>query len=210
MVARPVAAADLPAPLEPYLERLESRAVGGIDGRAHGLPRRATSAPEPFAGVSVVLVPFDGQVEASLDRIKASFRDSMAAYTAADAEVTAVRERYERDLRTAGGEALIFRAVSDGSGSFAVSGVPAGDWLLLAWREERHAVKGPRTPGRDAGRFQGIHVVTGHVAVSHWRVRVSVRAGETTAVTLSDRAVWLTAVRVEVAGSPPTGAAPHR
>jgi len=115
----------------------------------------------------------------------------------AHADVTAVREAYERELLAAGAGELIRGAVSDATGKLRLEGVPAGEWLLLGWREESHAVKAARTPAKDAGHFAAPPTMTGYGAVSYWRIRVSLRAGETTEVSLSDRSVWLTAVREE-------------
>jgi hypothetical protein len=75
--------------------------------------------------------------------------------------------------------------------------MPAGEWLLLGWREDSHAVRAAKTPAKDAGYFATAPTMTGYGAVSYWRMRVSLRAGETTEVSLSDRSVWLNAVREE-------------
>jgi hypothetical protein len=205
----PAAAVDLRGLVSPYLQAQESRTLGEIDARAHAQPRRASSDPVPLAGVSVLLLPFAAEVAARIDQIKARLRDSLATYTRAHADLTAVREQYERQLRAVGAGQLVRRGVSDSSGVLHLDEVPVGDWLMLAWREEPHPVKSPRTAGGDAGRFRDVPVITGYAAVSYWRMRVSVRAGETTAVTLSDRGIWLTAIREELANPralPDTGA----
>ena len=49
-----------------------------------------------------------------------------------------------------------------------------------------------------ASATQAAPAMKGYGAVSYWRVRVSLRAGETTEVSLSDRSVWLTAVREQL------------
>jgi hypothetical protein len=145
----------------------------------------------------VLAFPYAADVDAHLDAIKRQQRDSLANYTEAHAEVTAVREAYERELLAAGAGELIRGAVSDATGKLRLEGVPAGEWLLLGWREESHAVKAARTQTKDAGHFATTPTMTGYGAVSYWRMRVSLRAGETTEVSLSDRSVWLTAVREE-------------
>jgi hypothetical protein len=184
--------------VSPYLRALEARAVGEIDGRAFGEPRRPSAPASPYEGVSLLAFPYAADVDAHLDAIKRQQRDSIANYTEAHADVTAVREAYERELLTAGAGELIRGAVSDATGRVRLEGVPAGEWLLLGWREESHAVKAARTPTRDAGHFATAPTVTGYGAVSYWRMRVSLRAGETTEVSLSDRSVWLNAVREEL------------
>ena len=65
--------------------------------------------------------------------------------------------------------------------------------LLLGWREER-TQSASRTPAKTRA-FATVPTMTGYGAVSYWRMRVSLRAGETAEVSLTDRSVWLTAVR---------------
>ena len=195
--ARP-GAEDRREQVSPYLRALEARAVGEIDGRAFGEPRRPSAQAPPYEGVSLLAFPYAADVDAHLDAIKRQQRDSIGHYTEAHADVTAVREAYERELLAAGAGELIRGAVSDATGRLRLDGVPAGEWLLLGWREEAHAVKAARTPTRDAGHFATTPTVTGYGAVSYWRMRVSLRAGETTEVSLSDRSVWLNAVREEL------------
>ena len=194
----PPGAEDRREQVSPYLRALEARAVGEIDGRASGEPRRPSVPAPPYEGVSLLAFPYAADVDALLDAIKRQQRDSIANYTETHADVTAVREAYERELLAAGAGELIRGAVSDATGKLRLEGVPAGEWLLLGWREESHAVKAARTPAKDAGRFATAPTMTGYGAVSYWRMRVSLRAGETTEVSLSDRSVWLTAVREEL------------
>jgi hypothetical protein len=196
--ARPAAAQGPRELLVPYLKGLEERAVGEVEGRAFGEPRRPSASPVPYDGVSVLLLPYAAEVDAKLDGIKGHLRDSLTHYVEAHADVTAVRVDFEREVIFAGGGELIRGAVTDSGGVLRLAGVPAGEWLLLGWREEEHALKGARPPRRDGSRFGDLPTTTGYAAVSHWRMRVSVRAGEVTVVDLSDRSVWLTAVREEL------------
>ena len=200
IIAAAAPAAALPSRelVAPYLQALEARRVGDVEGRAEGLPKRPSAPAAPLSGVSVLIMPLEPEVEARLDAIKSRMRDSITAYSGAYADVVAVRTAYERELLAAGGGELIRGAVSDNAGVLRLDGVPAGEWLLLAWREEAHAVKETKTPPKDASRYTDIPVLTGYEAVSYWKMRVSVRAGETTAIALSDRSVWMTAVREEL------------
>jgi hypothetical protein len=198
-LASPAAAQDPTALVGPYLKALAARTVGEVEGRAHGAPRRASSPPVPYDGVSVLLLPYAAEVEAKLDGIKTHMRDSLTSYLEAYADLTAVRADFERELLFAGGGELIRGAVTDAAGSLRLAGVPVGEWLLLAWREELHEAKGAKAPPRSAAGYRDIPVATGYAAVSYWRMRVSVRAGEVTSLDLGDRGVWLTAVRQELA-----------
>ena len=83
--------------------------MGEIDGRASGEPRRPSAPASPYEGVSVLAFPYAADVDAHLDAIKRQQRDSLANYTEAHAEVTAVREAYERELLAAGAGELIHR-----------------------------------------------------------------------------------------------------
>jgi len=181
----------------PYLRALEAGELGEIAGRAFGIPRHPSAPAPPFQGVSVLAFPYASDVDAHLDAIKRQQRDSMGNYTETHADLTAVREAYERELLAAGAGELIRGAVSDAAGQVRLQGVPAGEWLVIGWREEPHAVKASKTPSKDAGRFAPAPTLTGFATVSFWRLRVSLHAGETAEVSLSDRSVWLTAVREE-------------
>jgi hypothetical protein len=203
----PVTAEDARERLAPYLRALEARETGEVTGRVFAEPRRPTGPPTAYAGVPVVAVPFSAHLAAQLDSIKQHQRDTMKAYLDVHAQVAAARSAYESELRAAGGGVLVREAVSDSEGMVRFPGVPAGEWLLLGWREEAHAVKAPRMPQKDQGKFAQSPIVTGYAAVAYWRVPVSVRAGQAVTVDLSDRAIWLTAVREEVK-QPPAGSGP--
>ena len=103
-----------------------------------------------------------------------------------------------------------YGASTDSSGVVRLVGLPAGEWLLLAWREESHAAKGGKAAPKDMNRYRDIPVMTGYAAVSYWRMRVSVVPGTVTPVTLSDRAIWLTAVREERSHVGDVGTAPKK
>ena len=131
------------------------------------------SAPAPPTRAYPARIPYAADVDAHLDAIKRQQRDSIASYTEAHADVTAVREAYERELLAAGAGELIRGAVSDATGRLRLEGVPAGEWLLLGWREESHAVKAARTPAKDSGRFATAPTMTGFGAVSYWRMALA-------------------------------------
>ena len=90
----PPGAEDRREQVSPYLRALEARAVGEIDGRASGEPRRPSAPASPYEGVSVLAFPYAADVDAHLDAIKRQQRDSIANYTEAHAEVTAVRRAW--------------------------------------------------------------------------------------------------------------------
>jgi hypothetical protein len=187
-------AGDTAAAIAPYLQARDQGRIGVVTGEAFAEPSRPTGAPTPYPEVSVMLVPSDPGLESELDRVRRAIRESPRAYFAAAAELRALREAYERELVFAGGGELVRGEVSAAAGRFRFADVPAGTWLLLAWREVPHAVSPRRVPLRDAETFVGNTETKGYAAVELWRQAVEVRPGESTGVRLHDRNVWVTVV----------------
>ncbi len=65
---------------------------------------------------------------------------------------------------------------------------------MLAWREEAHSAKTPRLRPRETKGFRDIPMSAGYSVMSYWRMRLQVRADETTSVDFNDRNVWMTGV----------------
>jgi hypothetical protein len=196
--AEPVAGPDVTAFVAPYLRARDERAVGEVLGRTLGDPARPTAPPVPYEGVSVMLLPQSPDFESEVAAIKAHLRDSLKTYMGAPAEVTEARTAYERALLGVGGGELIRGEVSDAQGQIRLAEVPAGAWLLLAWREVPHPAKPPKLRPGDASAFREIPVSAGYSTVTYWFRPLEVRAGETTSVDLNDRNVWLTGIREEI------------
>jgi len=188
-------AGDTAAAIAPYLQARDQGRTGAVTGEAFAEPTRPTGAPTPYPAVSVMLVPSDHTLEAELDRIRGAIRESPRAYFASAEHLRTVQEGYERELVFAGGGELVRGEVSDAAGRFRFTDVPAGSWLLLAWREVPHTVSPRRVPGRDAETFFGNTETKGYAARELWRQPVEVKPGESTAVRLHDRNVWVTVVR---------------
>ena len=193
----PAIAGDVTAMVGPYLTALDTGRLGTIEGRAFEDARRPGAPAVPNGRVSLLALPYAPDVEAQLDAVKAHQRDSMTHYADAYTDLAAVRTALERDLLAAGGGQLIRGEVSGADGMIRLEGVPVGEWLVLGWQEQPHQLKSAKAP-KDSGRFAEAPVPTGYVALSYWKMRVTVRAGETTAVDFSDRGVWLTVVKIEV------------
>ena len=185
-----------------YLQARDTHAFGNVTARALGDAVKPTAPPVPYEGVSIMLLPHSRELETQLQDVKEHFRDSLKQYMDAGAEVTDVRAAYERGLLAAGGGELIRGEVSDARGLAKLAELPAGEWLLLAWRSEPHMRNVPSTTAKSSRRddkamFPDVTTSTGYWVVTYWLTSVSVRAGETTEVELNDRNVWLTAVREE-------------
>jgi hypothetical protein len=193
----------------PYLRARDDRVVGEVVGRASRDAVRPTAPPIPLEGVSVMLLPYAPSVESELDDIKEHQRDSLKHYMGASADIDAVRSAYESDLVWVGGGELVRGEVSNAQGLVKFEGVPAGEWVLLAWREEARPGKAPKLRAQETRGFRDIPVSLGHSVVTYWWMRIRVTSGETTSVDLNDRNVWIAAVHehlqmMQGSGNPPT------
>ena len=190
-----LAAAEVPGLIAPYLRARDEGRTGVVTGEAFADPTRASASPAPRPDVSVMLLPMAPDLDAELSRIRSGLRDSERAYLTAAARLRSARQGYERDLAYAGGGELTRGDVTDASGRFRFTGVPAGQWLLIAWRDVPHAVAGRNLPTRALGGFVGNTQIRGHVALEYWRLAVDVRSGATTELRLHDRNVWVTVIQ---------------
>jgi len=189
--------------IAPFLRARDEGAVGEIAGQALADPVRPRAAPAPYAGVSVLLLPYTPALDADLDRIKDHLRDSLKSYMGAVADLTAMRTAREDELLWAGAADLVRGEVTDAAGKVQLSQVPAGEWVLLAWRENLHPGKAAATRPTDVG----VPITGGYSVVTFWRMRLKVQAGGTTEVALGDRNVWMTGILENVA---PGGGSPKR
>jgi hypothetical protein len=192
--------ADLVAP---YLRARSDRALGTVAAKAYAEPTRPNANPTPQPSVSVTLIPYSAAFEAELDAAKAGLRDSLEAYLQAVARIEDARVDYERGLLGAGAGELVRTQMTDAHGTAELGDLPAGDWLVLAWREGGHLSKRFKLRDTEASRYPNVTTNVTYSVVTYWRARVTVRAGETSEVTMHDRNVWLTAARQE-GGTPVT------
>ena len=196
--AGPGAAEDMKELIAPYLRARDGHAVGEVAGHAYGDAPRPSAPAVPYEGVSVLLLPYSAGLESELDSVKEHLRDSLGNYMRAGADVPSARTAHESALLWAGGGELIRGEVSDGQGRVRLGGLPIGEWLLLAWREETKQGRAPRLRPQETKGFREVPMSTGHSVVSYWMMRLQVRASETTAVDFNDRNVWMTAVREDL------------
>jgi hypothetical protein len=194
----PLQADEMTDLVAPYLAARDQGRVGDVVLHALGDPPRPSAPAIPYQGVSVMLLPRSVPFESEVDGIKEHLRDSLKSYMAAADDVMDARTAYETALLWVGGGELVQGEVSDAGGLARLMGVPAGEWVLMAWREETHPMKPPRLRAKEAKGFRDIPVTAGHSVVTYWWMRLQVRAGETTSVELNDRNVWIAAVRENV------------
>jgi hypothetical protein len=196
--APPATAQDLKELVSPYLKARDELSVGEVAGRAYTDPQHPTAPDVPREGVSVLLFPYSVGFESDLDAVKEHLRDSLNTYMSAAADVTSARTAYEESLIWAGGGEFVRGEVSDAKGLVRLTGVPAGEWLLLAWREDPHPSRAAKLRPQETKGFADIPVSAGYSLVTFWWMRVQVRPGETTSVEFNDRNTWITAVRQNV------------
>jgi hypothetical protein len=197
----PAADEDLTALVGAYLKTGAEQGVGTVTARAYVEPTRPSGPPAPQPDVSVVLLPYSAALEAELDAVKAGLRDSVDAYARAVTRIETARVDYERALVAAGGGALVRGEITDAEGGVRVGGVPAGEWLVLAWREGGHTAKRFKLRDQDAKRYPHVPSNVTYSLVTYWRMRVAVKPAETVEIAMSDRNTWMTGARQE-AGSP--------
>lgn len=197
----PAAAADLTDLVGAYLKTGAGQALGVVAARAYVEPTRPTAPPTPQPDVSVTLLPYSAALEAELDAVKAGLRDSADAYVQAVSRIETARVDYERALLAAGGGALVRSQVTDAQGGVRLGDVPAGEWLVLAWREAGHTAKRFKLREQDAKRYPHVPSNVTYSVVTYWRIRVAVRPDETVEIAMNDRNTWMTGARQE-AGSP--------
>ena len=197
----PAADWDLAGLVGTYLRTGAEQARGAVAARAYVEPTRPTAAPTPQPDVSVVLLPYSAALEAELDAVKAGLRDSLDAYARAVSRIETARVDYERALLAAGGGALVRSEITDVQGGARVGDVPAGEWLVLAWREGGHTTKRFKLRDQDAKRYPDVPSSVTYSLVTYWRMRVAVKPAETVEIAMNDRNTWMTGARQE-AGSP--------
>ena len=216
LVAVPALAADEPVAglVAPYLKARSDGTLGAVAAKAFAEPTRPNAGPAPQPSVSITLLPYSAVLEAELDSVKSGLRDSLDGYLQAIARIETARVDYERALLGAGAGELVRTQMTDGQGMAQLGELPVGDWLVLAWREGGHLSKHFRLRDTEASKFPNISSNVTYSMVTLWRTRITVRAGETVEVTMTDRNVWLTAARQE-GGTPivpqrPQGSSPGK
>ena len=181
--------------LAPYLAARDQGAVGAVQGQSQAEPLKLGAAPRPLAGVSLDLLPWSDEIAEKLDAVKARARDSIKRFIGVGDELARLRADYDAELARAGGAGLARRGVTDASGDVLFADVPEGRWLLLGRRVEAQTPPKPaKTIRRESGLYTEGPKEVGHSSVWMWRMDVTVRAGESTRVRLTDRNLWLSLV----------------
>lgn len=185
--------------LERYRDAVGARELGSVHGRVFHERRRPSAPDMPLTGTAVALLPHSEAWLLRLNAIKRGARDSLESYREAATGVRESRDAYEKTLLEAGAGDLSQGATVDADGRFTLDGIPAGPWILIAFRstyvsktpQERPGAERPPaspTPFLAPDRLHGYHVVT------YWLRELTVVAGAVEAIDLTDRNVWFTGV----------------
>ena len=191
------------APLERYRDAAAQHELGGIRGRAFQERRKPTGPDTPLTGTSIALLPRSEAWLLRLSGIKRGARDSLETYRDAAPAVRRAREAYEKRLLEAGAGDLPQGATVDADGRFSLEGIPAGPWVLLAFRSSTYVSKTPlerpvppgqlRQPARPLP-YLPPDKLAGYYVVTYWLRELNVAAGSVEPVELTDRNVWLSGV----------------
>jgi len=185
--------------------------TGTVEGRIY-IERAKPNAPdEPLVGVGLLLLPRSDDLFEHLDAMKRQARDSLRGFRDAAPAVRTALEDHELQLWQAGYPDAAIRTATDSAGTFSAV-VPAGAWLLVAERRTFIPVYNSKSPGAPSAfaldplaryatgayqHFLPTARLTGFDAVTVWLRELTVAAGETIALDLHDRGVWLSGVAEE-------------
>jgi hypothetical protein len=187
------------APIEVYRGAAAGGEVGVVKGRAYEERRKPTGPDLPLTGVSIRLLPRSDDLVVKLQGIKRGARDSIDSYRESAALVTKARELYEKRLLEAGAGDLAQAVTAGDDGGFALEGIPAGPWVLLASRstfvnKTSHTKRGPNQSPTKPTPFLPPETLKGYAVVTYWLQEVTVVAGAVETVELTDRNAWLTGI----------------
>jgi hypothetical protein len=160
-------------------------------------PARPGQPPASLTDVSVTLVPRSPTLLAELDRIRERSRREPDALRTSARAVAQARRDFERALWQAGAADLVRFTAVEPDGTFALERIPAGAWVLMAQRAVFVPKPGSSPSKRDRDIFEPRSPMTGYYAVTIWLRSLSVRAGESESVELTDRSAWMTAIAEE-------------
>jgi hypothetical protein len=180
--------------LEPYREARRAGKLGVVTGRIYSESQKPSGQAQPMTGATVSLFPRSATLEARLQRLKEQSRESAAGFTAAAPAMRKAKEGYERELLEAGAPDLAIIVAVDGEGGFRIPEVPAGAWLLLAWHSSPVDVSVPKAKMKERGQYQPQFRLHGYQSVTVWLRDITVTAGVSASLDMTDRNGWFRGV----------------
>jgi hypothetical protein len=192
LLAAPAGALDVG--LDAYLEARRTGATGIVAGRVAAEPRTPRGPAVPFTGTTVALLPRSEAVLLRLEQLKARSRDSASAFASAAPGMRQTQDSFEREVWQAGAPDLATKVLVDADGSFRLADVPAGAWLAIAWHGTPVDLGGERIKGKDRTLYRPQSRVRGLQSVTVWLRTLTVAAGKTATLELTDRNAWFRGV----------------
>ena len=177
-----------------YRAAAASGATGGVTGRIYEESKRPKTPDQPLNGAAVIVLPKSPEIVRKLEEIKRTARNSADDYRAAGPSIIALRRAYEQEIWDSGAVDLVKSTIADADGHFALTDLPAGDWLLIATHSvkiDKHAAAGPP---KQHGVYAPRTHLTGYQRVTIWLREVTVEKGRSENVDLTDRGAWFSAV----------------
>jgi hypothetical protein len=194
LLAATVGAEALDVGLDGYREARRTGAIGVVAGRVAAEPRTARGPAVPLTGATVMLLPRSESVLLRLEQLKARSRDSASAFAAAAPGMRQAQEGYEGELWKAGAADLATKVLVDADGKFRLGDVPAGAWLVLGWHGVSVDVAGERVRTKERSTYRPQNRLRAYQAVTVWLRTLTVSAGETATLELTDRNAWFRGV----------------
>jgi len=188
------AAAALDVDVAAYRQAGLAGEVGAVSGRVAEESRTPSGQPRPLAGTTITLLPRSQALVLELERLKERARRSSHDFTAAAPAMRAAQDGYERALLVAGVPDLSPRVLVAADGTFRLTELPAGAWLVLAWHSTAVNTSAPKSRPRERQLYQLDKRLTGYQAVTVWLQEVAVARGQTAEVELTDRNEWFRGV----------------
>lgn len=193
-----------------YHDAARHGALGAVRGRVYEERRKPDAPDAPLGGTVLMILPRSEAFLTTLETIKGHARESIDRYREAAGAVRRAREAYEAALLRHGGGDLAQTLTASPDGTFALTSLPAGDWVLVA----THTVFGRNASTHASGaaraasdRFVPQPKLLGHSYVTLWVRELTLAPGGAATLALTDRNAWLTGV-VEDTGTPIFRASP--
>lgn len=183
--------------VDAYRRAAASGQVGGLSGHVITEGPRPGASPRPVSEVGITLVPHSQRLLEQLWTIRGRARRDVDAYRDSAVAIAEARQAWERALWRAGAAELVRFTAVDPDGRFAVEGLPAGRWMLMAQRAVFVPKGSPTMSKRDRETFASRPRFIGYYAVTIWVQELTIAAGQWIELQLTDRNAWMTALAEE-------------
>jgi hypothetical protein len=177
-----------------YRAAATSGAIGGVTGRIYEERKLPQSPDRPLQGAAVVVLPKSAEILRKLEEIKSTARNSGGKYRGAGPSILALRRAYEKELWDSGAADLVKATTADDQGRFVLPDLPAGDWMVIATYSVKIDKHAPSGPSKQRGVYTPRTHLTGYQQVTIWLRELTIGAGRSEELDLTDRGAWFSAV----------------